>query len=548
MSPRNVRTDAVDVDVVVPSVGRPSLDELLDSLADARGPLPGRVLLADDRPAPSGALLGRAPAGPVAARVEVVRTGGRGPAAARNAAWRRSRATWIAFLDDDVQVDGDWLERLRADLAELPPEVAASQGRIAVPLAAHRRPTDWERNVAGLERARWATADMAYRRRVLEEVGGFDERFPRAYREDADLGLRVTDMGYAIVRGRRQVRHPVGPAEGTVSLRMQAGNAEDPFMRALHGRRWRRRAGVPAGRRRWHLATVLAAGTAGLGLVTGRPRTAGAGALLWSVLTADFAWRRIAPGPRTGDEVRRMVGTSVVLPFVATAHWARGIARVPRRLRRPGPAGVPPGRLDVGPAARSADADEARRPPVSVPAAVLFDRDGTLIVDVPYNGDPEAVRPVPGARRALERLRGLGVPTAVVTNQSGIGRGWLTEAQAEAVDARVQDLLGPLGPIVCCPHAPHEGCRCRKPSPALVEEACSRLGVDPRDCVVVGDIGADMEAAGAAGARGILVPTDATRQEEVEAAPEVATDLDHALELALGRRPAVEAVAAGGRP
>ena len=77
--------------------------------------------------------------------------------------------------------------------------MAATQGRIVVPVPA--RPTDWERNVSGLEHARWATADMAYRRDVLAAVGGFDERFPRAYREDADLGLRVTAAGWRIVDG-----------------------------------------------------------------------------------------------------------------------------------------------------------------------------------------------------------------------------------------------------------------------------------------------------------------------------------------------------------
>ena len=79
--------------------------------------------------------------------------------------------------------------------------MAGSQGRLRVPLPAARPPTDWERNVAALEGARWATADLAYRRAVLAEVGGFDERFRRAYREDADLALRVVRAGYRIEQG-----------------------------------------------------------------------------------------------------------------------------------------------------------------------------------------------------------------------------------------------------------------------------------------------------------------------------------------------------------
>lgn len=167
------------------------------------------------------------------------------------------------------------------------------------------------------------------------------------------------------------------------------------------------------------------------------------------------------------------------------------------------------------------------------PRAVLFDRDGTLVVDVPYNGDPAAVRPVPGAAEALARLRAAGVATAVVSNQSGVARGLLTPAQVDAVHARLADLVGPLGPVLVCPHGPDEGCTCRKPAPGLVLAAAARLGVAPHECAVVGDIGSDVEAALRAGARPVLVPTPVTRAEEVHAAPEVAGDLLAAVELLL---------------
>jgi len=173
-------------------------------------------------------------------------------------------------------------------------------------------------------------------------------------------------------------------------------------------------------------------------------------------------------------------------------------------------------------------------------AAVLFDRDGTLVVDVPYNGDPGRVQPVPGARAALDALRAAGIATAVVSNQSGIARGLLTAAQVNAVNARVEELLGPLGPVLYCPHGPQDGCGCRKPEPGLVLDAAAALGVDPADCVVVGDIGADMDAAAAAGAGAVLVPTPVTRAEEVDRArrtPGVAVfyDLSQAVSGVLGR-------------
>src|SRR5690606_27558977 len=148
---------------------------------------------------------------------------------------------------------------------------------------------------------------------------------------------------------------------------------------------------------------------------------------------------------------------------------------------------------------------------------VLFDRDGTLIHDVPYNSDPELVEPVPGARAALDRLRRAAVPVGVVSNQSGVARGLIGPAALRAVNARVEELLGPFDVWAICPHDDADRCTCRKPAPGLVLRAAEILGVVPRDCVVIGDIGRDMAAARAAGARAILVPTPVTLATEVAA-------------------------------
>ncbi len=179
-------------------------------------------------------------------------------------------------------------------------------------------------------------------------------------------------------------------------------------------------------------------------------------------------------------------------------------------------------------------ADRARAPK-PLPPAVLFDRDGTLVVDVPYNGDPSLVAPMPGASAALARLRAAGLATAVVSNQSGVALGRLTRAHVDAVNARVDALLGPLGPVLVCEHDAGDGCACRKPAPGLVIAAARELGVAAEDCVVIGDIGADVEAAHAAGASAILVPTARTRAEEIAAAPLVASDLQQAVDARAGR-------------
>ncbi|WP_329200782.1 MULTISPECIES: D-glycero-alpha-D-manno-heptose-1,7-bisphosphate 7-phosphatase [unclassified Streptomyces] len=184
-----------------------------------------------------------------------------------------------------------------------------------------------------------------------------------------------------------------------------------------------------------------------------------------------------------------------------------------------------------------------------LPQAVLFDRDGTLVADVPYNGDPGRVAPMPTAREAVAAVRALGIPVGVVSNQSGVARGLLTRRQVLAVRERVDGLFGPFAVWAVCPHGPRDACACRKPAPGLVLAACRYLGVPPERTVVIGDIGADVEAARAAGARGVLVPTGRTLPQEVAAAGETAPDLLAAVRLVLGdRTPAVAAPGPGSAP
>ncbi len=511
---------AAGYSIVIPSIGRGSLDRLLSALRDCSdGPTPERVVVVDDRPFDVGVPLPLQPRPlglerrPWPWPLEVIRTGGRGPAAARNAGWRSTASDWIAFLDDDVEIGADWMRRLATDIATTALDVAGVQASLVVPLPDWRRPTDWERNTAGLQDAAWITADMAYRRTALEQVDGFDERFPRAYREDADLALRVQQAGWRLERGSRVTTHPVRQADDWVSVRVQAGAADDALLRALHGPDWRTAAATGRGRFRWHVGTVATAGAAAAALIAGRRRSAVLLATGWALLTADFARLRLAPGPRPGDdvwaaEVRRMLATSAVIPFAAVRSRLRG-------LRRHGLS--------------------APRWPVPI-AAVLFDRDGTLVHDVPYNGDPDLVRPVAGAREVLDGLRSAGVRVGVVSNQSGIGRGLLTDDQVNAVNDRIERELGPFDSWQRCPHVAEDNCVCRKPLPGMVIAAAQTLGVASYECAVIGDIEADVLAARAAGAIGVLVPTQATRREEIDRADLVAPDLLGAVKAVFGAR------------
>jgi len=160
----------------------------------------------------------------------------------------------------------------------------------------------------------------------------------------------------------------------------------------------------------------------------------------------------------------------------------------------------------------------------------MLDRDGTVIEDRDYIGDPDLATLLPGAAEGLGRLRALGLGLAIVTNQSGIGLGFFRRADADAVNARVSALLAANGVeidgIYMCPHRPDEGCRCRKPAPGLVEQAARELGFDPSRSFMVGDKAIDMALGRRVGARTILVRTGYGAAQQGDAA----ADTDHVVD------------------
>lgn len=169
--------------------------------------------------------------------------------------------------------------------------------------------------------------------------------------------------------------------------------------------------------------------------------------------------------------------------------------------------------------------------------AVLFS-DGTLIESMEDLRDPEGVKPLPPAAAVLASLRSLGYRTGILKNQPEIGRGQLAWHEVEGVNRRIEELLGAFDVWRICPHTREDGCPCRIPKPGMVLSAAAKLGLAPRNIIVVGGSGRDMVAAAAAGSRGILIPGASTLRSDVMAAKEVAQDLHHALQLIVsGRRP-----------
>jgi len=144
------------------------------------------------------------------------------------------------------------------------------------------------------------------------------------------------------------------------------------------------------------------------------------------------------------------------------------------------------------------------------PTAFL-DRDGTVIVERHYLGDPAGVTLLPGAAEGLRRLSAVGVQLVLVTNQSGVARGYFTEEDMHAVHMRLSHLLAEEGvtldAIFTCPHHPDANCACRKPRVGMLEQARRELSVDWERSAVIGDKPCDIEMGRAAGLTTILVRT-----------------------------------------
>ncbi|MFH1680502.1 MAG: HAD family hydrolase [Candidatus Eisenbacteria bacterium] len=197
------------------------------------------------------------------------------------------------------------------------------------------------------------------------------------------------------------------------------------------------------------------------------------------------------------------------------------------------------GRREVGPEA-------AEEKP-----AVFLDRDGTLVHQVGFVNHPARLRPYPFTARAVRALNDRGIPAVVVTNQSGIGRGIITEEVLEKTHERLRRILALGGAHIdgmyVCPHHPTEGpsprrCRCRKPGTLLVGRAARELGLDSKRSFFVGDSEADILTGRRAGGRTVLVLTGYGRGElnyrrrSWKAEPDhIAVDLEKAVEWILER-------------
>jgi len=173
----------------------------------------------------------------------------------------------------------------------------------------------------------------------------------------------------------------------------------------------------------------------------------------------------------------------------------------------------------------------------SLRPAVFIDRDGTIIDDIGYLADPNDVSLYPGIPDALQKLKDMGYLLVVITNQSGIGRGFFDEGTALAVNFATMRMLSESGvtvdAIYYCPHHPRDNCRCRKPELLMVQRAVGDLGIDLSRSWVVGDIDKDVRTGINAGMSSILVETGKAEKGDVPVSVKRCRTVVEAVELIL---------------
>jgi GT2 family glycosyltransferase len=308
------------VSIVVPTCGRPALLShcLASLLRQDFDRSRYEIIVVDDRPSNGTREVVHDWATQVASTGPVVSyiasEGPHGPAAARNKGWRAARGAIIAFTDDDTVSRPEWLSN---GLKAFDEDVRAVWGRIVMPL--DRLPTDYEKDAKGLETAEFVTANCFCTRRALETIGGFDERFRYAWREDADLYFRLLELEGRVVHAPAAVVvHPIRPAGWGVSIRQQKKVLFDALLYKKHPVLYRQKIHAHA---RWDYYTIVAALiTFFAALVTGAQAIAAGAALIWLFLTARFCAIRLGPTVKTPAHVAEMIVTSAVIP-VLSVFW-----------------------------------------------------------------------------------------------------------------------------------------------------------------------------------------------------------------------------------
>lgn len=243
-----------------------------------------------------------------------------GPAAARNVGWRAAKADLIAFTDDDCQPQPGWLA---GGLAALESGADAAWGKLVMPLPPV--PTDYEHDAAGLANAVFVTANCFCRRSALEAVGGFDERFTAAWREDSDLYFSLLEHGFCVRRAAEAVVvHPVRAASWGVSLKQQRKTVFNALLYKKHPQLYR--TNIPPVPRDYY-AIVASFAIAVAAAAVGYQALGMAAGVIWLALTLHFCSRRLRDTSRAPLHVAEMLFTSALIPPLSLFWHACGTWR-----------------------------------------------------------------------------------------------------------------------------------------------------------------------------------------------------------------------------
>jgi cellulose synthase/poly-beta-1,6-N-acetylglucosamine synthase-like glycosyltransferase len=243
-----------------------------------------------------------------------------GPARARNLGWRAAVGEIIAFTDDDCIPQRDWLKNGLAAIENMD----GISGQVIVPLG--NEPTDYELNARGLEHSEFVTANCFYRKSALEEVGGFDERFTSAWREDTDLFFSLLENGYALGHEPAAVViHPIRPASWGVSLRQQQKNQFNALLYKKHPVNYSRRlhARPPV----VYYASLLSLGIFLTGIALNFPIISITGIAAWVAMVTGFILHRLRNTSHSAPHILEMVVTSILIPPLAVFWRIRGALR-----------------------------------------------------------------------------------------------------------------------------------------------------------------------------------------------------------------------------
>jgi GT2 family glycosyltransferase len=317
-------TSAPRISVVVPTYRRPDLIERCLRALQSQDVSPSEfeIIVVDDEPAEATRQRVESLRMDCGARTTYIANRGvHGPAAARNLGWQTARAPLIAFTDDDCIPQATWL---RAGLEAMGDGTDAAMGCLVVPVP--DRPTDYERMTGRLAQAGFVTANCFCRRAALEAIGGFDERFRTAWREDSDLHFRLEAAGYRVIEARQAVVvHPVRSAAWGVSLREQRKSQYNALLFRKHRQRYREHIGpVP----NWaYLAIDVTLLGFVLALVRDARRLSGLLGLAWLAQTVAFAIKRLRNTSHEPAHVLEMAVTSALIPPLSTFWRVRGAVR-----------------------------------------------------------------------------------------------------------------------------------------------------------------------------------------------------------------------------